>query len=124
MAFDSVQTGTTSGPHHQPRLRREAREEAVRIVEYTPFPRRSGLERPRVGFTRDFSPSGMCLGVDARENVGSLLRVTLRDVDGSTSRTAIERVVWCTEERDGRFWIGLELLGDSGAQAPTLGRSA
>ena len=72
---------------------------------------RSAPERGlRFGFTRDFSVSGMCLGVDASEPVGALLRVTLRSIDGRPDRTAIERVVWCSEARDGRYWLGLERL--------------
>jgi len=89
-------------------VRREEREEIVRVVEYTPFPRQTSDPQVRLGFTRDISPHGMCLGVDAPEPVGSLLRVTVRASDGRPSRESVERVVWCEAERDGRFWIGLE----------------
>lgn len=89
--------------------RSEARTEVIRIVEYTPFPR-AAAQGPRIGFTRDVSPSGMCIGVDDPENVGSLLRVTLRDLDGSPSRPIVKRVVWCQPARDGRHWLGLEQL--------------
>ena len=92
------------------RLRSEAREDGVRIAEYTGFPRRGSEQCPRVGFTRDFSASGLCLGVDLGENVGALLRVTVRQPDGSPGHTSIRRVIWCSAERDGRYWIGLELL--------------
>jgi hypothetical protein len=94
-------------------IRREARQDTVRIIEYAPFPRSDSLRRPRTGFTRDLSESGMCVGVDESESVGSLLRVCLRGVDGNPERTAINRVVWCSAERDGRFWIGLELMGEA-----------
>jgi hypothetical protein len=94
-------------------VRREAREDTVRIVEYTPFPRSDSQRRPRTGFTRDLSKSGMCIGADESEGVGSLLRVCLRGIDGQRERSAINRVVWCSAERDGRFWIGLELMGEA-----------
>jgi hypothetical protein len=94
-------------------VRREPREDTVRIVEYAPFPRRDPHQRPRTGFTRDLSQRGMCVGVDAAEAVGSLLRVSLRGIDGRPERTAVNRVVWCSSERDGRFWLGLELMGEA-----------
>ncbi len=105
-------TVDASGEESRPpvRLRSETREDGVRIAEYTGFPRRSSDQGTRVGFTRDFSASGLCLGVDLGENVGALLRVTVRYPDGSPGYTSIQRVVWCSAERDGRFWIGLELL--------------
>jgi hypothetical protein len=94
-------------------VRRERREEVVRVVEYTPFPRQTPDQQPRLGFTRDLSASGMCLGVDAPEAPGSLLRVTVRASDGRPMRESVERVVWCRPERDGRFWLGLELLTEA-----------
>lgn len=94
------------------RVRREAREETVRIAEYSCFPRSAPEPGQRFGFTRDFSASGMCLGVDESESVGSLLRVTLRSIDGRPGRTALERVVWCSAARDGRYWLGLEQLSE------------
>ena len=90
--------------------RREPREEVVRIVEYTPFPRALATQRPRIGFTRDMSERGMCLGVDDREAPGSLVRIDVRALDSAASDRAIGRVAWCDEARDGRFWIGLDLL--------------
>lgn len=100
------------------RVRREPRTEAVRIVDYAPFPRAVGDGGSRIGFTRDYSRSGMCIGVDDRQQVGDLLRVTLRDVDGRPARSAIERVVWCRAERDGRFFVGLELVAEAEAARP------
>lgn len=94
-------------------IRRERREQGILIAEYTPFPRHASGQHPRFGFTRDFSRSGMCLGVDAAERVGDLLRVTIRDLDGRSARTSIERVVWCSAERDGRHWLGLERLTEA-----------
>jgi hypothetical protein len=91
-------------------VRREQRDELVRIVEYSCFPRVSPQQRQRIGFTRDVSRSGLCLGVDRSEPVGSLLRLSLRDIDGHSSDPRVGRVVWNSSERDGRHWLGLELL--------------
>jgi hypothetical protein len=95
--------------------RREPRRDTVRIVEYTRFPRVGASRGPRLGFTRDLSPSGMCIGADEPEAIGSLLRVTLRNVDGRPSRPCVDRVVWCSPARDGRHWIGIERLAEAEA---------
>ena len=57
------------------RIRREPRRDTVRIVEYTRFPRVGPDRGPRIGFTRDISASGMCIGTEEPESVGALLRV-------------------------------------------------
>jgi hypothetical protein len=90
--------------------RREKRLEVVRHVEYCPFPRTRPEHCLRVGFTRDLSPSGMCVRVDTPERVGSLLRVTLREVDGQPRLEGIARVAWSSPTIDGGHWIGLSLL--------------
>ncbi len=95
-------------------MRREERDEIVRVVEYAPFPRQAPDQRLHLGFTRDISKAGMCLGVDGPEPVGSLLRITVRACDGRPARESVERVVWCEPARDGRFWLGLELLSKRG----------
>jgi len=89
-------------------FRAEPRRDEVRIVEYTPFPRQGAGEVARIGFTRDVSESGMCIGSDWPEGVGSLLRIVVRGADGGPERRCIERVVWCRPAGDGRHWIGLE----------------
>ncbi len=93
-------------------IRKESREEGLRIVEYARFPRISPERRPRIGFTRDVSEAGMCLGVDDAEPIGSLLRVTVRSLDGRPRSPSIHRVVWCSTERDGRYWLGLEFVSE------------
>ncbi|MDH3213276.1 MAG: PilZ domain-containing protein [Myxococcales bacterium] len=93
-------------------IRKESREERLGIVEYTRFPRVAPEQRPRIGFTRDVSGMGMCLGVDDTEPIGSLLRITFRGLDGRAAQPSIHRVVWCSSERDGRYWLGLELLSE------------
>jgi len=92
------------------RIRREEREETIRIVEYSGFPRIAPQQQLRVGFTRDLSDSGMCLGVDRCEAVGSLLRLCIRDIDGRPADARVGRVVWTSAELDRRFWLGLQIL--------------
>ena len=91
-------------------IRREVRVDAVRSAEYTPFPRTRASQTPRRGFTRNASPLGMCLGVDMPERIGALLRIEVRELDGQSIGATIGRVVWCKPTRDGRYWIGLDLL--------------
>lgn len=90
--------------------RREERVAVVRSVEYTPFPRVSAQQRGRMGFTRDVSPSGLCLRVEAPERSGALLRIAVRGVDGRPARVAIARVVWISPTVDGAFWAGLQIV--------------
>ncbi len=91
-------------------VRREVRADEIRIAQYTPFPRESASQQPRVGFTRDVSGLGMCLGVDQPESLGALLKIDVRSLDGQSMGASIARVVWCTASRDGRHWLGLDLL--------------
>jgi hypothetical protein len=101
--------------------RREPRQEVVRHVEYCSFPRARSDQRLRVGFTRDLSPSGMCIRVDTPERVGSLLRVTLREVDGQPRLESIARIAWSSPTIDGAHWVGLSLL-KPGRRQPALVR--
>ena len=94
-------------------VRRETRSPGVRIVEYTPYPRRTRDERRRIGFTRNTSTSGMCLAVETPERPGSLLRVVRTDVDGNPSTDALARVAWCEPRGAGRFWVGLAVISDA-----------
>jgi hypothetical protein len=97
-------------PTDLPRLRREERLDVVRRVDYSPYPRARVHQRERVGFTRDFSASGMCLRIDTHEPVGSLLRLTQSEIDGRPARESIARVVWSSPTVDGGHWVGLALL--------------
>jgi len=101
--------------------RRESRQEVVRHVEYCSFPRARSDQRMRVGFTRDLSPSGMCIRIDTPEQVGSLLRVTLREVDGQPRLESIARIAWSSATIDGAHWVGLSLL-KPGRRQPALVR--
>jgi hypothetical protein len=100
-------------------IRREHRTNEVRSAEYTPFPRVSSDQNPRLGFTRDMSALGMCLGVDRPEPVGSLLRVEVRRIDGASMGATVGRVVWCSSAHAGRFWLGLDLMCE--INAPRIG---
>ncbi len=91
-------------------IRLEPRADTVRIVQYTSFPRVSPDSAQRVGFTRDLSAYGLCIGADDPEEPGTMLRVIVREIDGRATRPSIVRVVWCAETGDDRYWIGLEQL--------------
>jgi hypothetical protein len=104
VAFDAI------GRSFRSPFRGEPRRDEIRIVEYTPFPRVGADEGARIAFTRDVSPSGMCIASDRPELVGALLRVVLRRADGRPDPSCIERVVWCEPAGDGRHWIGLERI--------------
>ena len=93
--------------------RAEPREARVRIAEYAPFPRGQADEPERLGFTRNVSRGGMCLGVNDPASIGSLIRVSLRGLDGHIERSSVGRVAWCQPARDERFWVGLEVVGEA-----------
>ena len=116
MSMSADQLAFTPDATHFEPIRREPRRDTVRIVEYARFPRVGPDRGPRIGFTRDISASGMCIGVEEPETVGALLRVAVRDLDGRPSRPSIERVVWCSRDRHGRHWIGLERLTDTNSR--------
>jgi len=102
----------------------EKREQVVRIVEYSAYPRQRREDKRLVGFTRDESKSGMCILVRERERAGDLLRVAVRSIDGGATREALARVVWCDGRSDGRYWVGLsltEILGDRSSRRPRVG---
>jgi hypothetical protein len=63
----------------------------------------------------------MCVRIDTPEPVGSLLRVTLREVDGRPSLEGIARIVWSSPTIDGGHWIGLALL-EPGRRQPIPAR--
>jgi len=99
-------------------IRREPRVDTVRIVQYTRFPRIGPDPARRVGFTRDLSANGLCIGADDPEEPGTMLRVIIREIDGRARRPSIVRVAWCAETGDDRYWIGLEQL----TGGPTMDR--
>lgn len=92
--------------------RREPRESIVRLVEYAPFPRIRADQRRAVGFTRDLSPSGMCLGATEALPVGSLLHVVVRCVDGRPTLDSLAQVAWCDRTEEGDVLLGLRLVSE------------
>jgi hypothetical protein len=96
---------------------RESREADVRLVEYCPFPRSTATGGWRLGFALDVSSSGMCLEVEPGLRIGSLLRVTLRSVDGRPTLDALARVV--SQRVDGgRGLVRLRMIGGEGQPTP------
>lgn len=102
--------------------RAEKREQVVKIVEYSHYPRLSRDQRRNVGFTRNESRSGMCIAASEREDAGILLRVAIRTVDGGATFDALARVVWCDARPDGRHWLGLALMERSGRRMRSVRR--
>jgi len=72
----------------------------------------------RVGYTRNVSHSGVCLGVDRPESVGALIRLGIRGLDGTHIDARVGRVAWTRDREDGRHWMGVELLTDAASPAP------
>jgi hypothetical protein len=63
----------------------------------------------------------MCVRVDTPERVGSLLRVTLREVNGQPRLEGIARIAWSSQTIDGGYWVGLAWL-KPGRRQPVLVR--
>ncbi|HVP28891.1 MAG TPA: PilZ domain-containing protein [Myxococcota bacterium] len=104
--------------------RGETREQLVRLVEYAPFPRSSAEQRTRIAFTRDVSLSGLCLGATSAEPVGSVLHLTVRSIDGRPALETLARVAWCASDSEGRFLVGLHLVGERRAGMRLVRRPA
>jgi hypothetical protein len=100
--------------------RAEERIDTVRIVEYSEFPHRVSKRSARVGFTRDISGSGLCVGAERPERVGSMLRLGIRALDGGPTDSRIGRVAWTSETLDGRHWIGIKLLTEASLTDATV----
>lgn len=90
--------------------RNAKREPVVRIIEFSPYPRRLSSEHREVGFTCNESKSGLCVLAKESQPVGQPLRLSVREVDGRSRLEAIARVVWCNERAGDRVAFGLELV--------------
>jgi hypothetical protein len=90
--------------------RTNAREDALRLVEYAPYPRVSLDQGPQVGLALNRSESGLCIAVNEPEELGTLLRLVVRGVDGRPVQDVLARVVWCRAADDGRHRLGIALL--------------
>ncbi len=115
---------TMSAPHQQDLLfsddladfhppRADKRERSVHVVEFSQYPRMDAGQRTHVGYTRDTSRGGMCFGAKAAHEVGDLIRITVRGVDGTAEFDGLARVAWCERRPDHDFWIGVAKLADS-----------
>lgn len=105
--------------------RRERRERSVRLVECAPFPRASSEQRWCFGVTRDLSRSGLGVRLGRAMQVGSLVRVRVRSVEGHVSLDGLARVIWCRAGGEGGTALGLSVLADSSdlpRRAPALRR--
>jgi hypothetical protein len=94
--------------------RAEHRERTVRVVEYSRYPRRLANEGRHVGYSQDRSASGLGLDLSERVWPGELIKVTLRDIDGTVAVDGLARVVWCREKANGRAEAGVSMLRESG----------
>lgn len=97
-------------------IRRGPRREGLRQVDFSRFPRMNLDAGERLGLLLNESDAGLCLVVAQREEIGSLVRVVVRGLDGHTSRDVVARVVWCDDSDSGRSRLGLELLRESSPQ--------
>jgi len=106
----AAQVQTSSGTNQ----RVEPRQRIVHVVEYSHYPRRSAEQKRRVAYTQDLSTTG--LGLDLRERVlpGELLRVTLREIDGTVLVDGLARVVWSGDLKNGRARAGVAILRKTG----------
>lgn len=96
-----------------PDHRTEPRDRSVHLVEYSPYPRRRLRETAGIGFTQDCSATGLGLDLTEPLRAGELLRVTLRDIDGTSAMEGLARVVWCRLGDVARYRAGLRLLEDA-----------
>ena len=95
-------------------FRAEDRQRVVHVVEYSHYPRKQEGERRRVAYTQDRSETGLGLDLADPVEVGDLLQVTVRDVDGEVCVDGLARVVWCQPNKDGRARAGLAMLREEG----------
>ena len=114
----NLQTTTAHTPTRNPWTTppRSVRQEAMRQIDYAPFPRTNCDQGPQGGLSLNESETGLCVAISQPEAIGSLLRVMIRGVDGRQTRDVVTRVVWCNPSDDGRYRAGLALLRESRPQ--------
>jgi len=99
------------GPGDDAGTRRASkRSPVVRVVEYSPYPRRDASQHLEVGFTANESRGGLCMLTKRSHAVGEPLRISVREVDGETRLDAIARVAWCNPDAGDRVAVGLEFI--------------
>ncbi len=105
--FDSQATTAADGERAHPRR------QALRLVEYSDFPRMDLDAGRQTGLALNESDSGICIAAKDKTEIGALLRITVRGIDGRPARDAVARVVWCRDADEGRFRMGLEMLRET-----------
>ena len=95
---------------------RSARQEAMRQIDYSHFPRMSCDGGPQGGLSLNESETGLCIAIPQPQPIGTLLRVMVRGVDGRKVRDVVTRVVWCDRSKDGRYRVGVEMLREGRAK--------
>ena len=97
---------------------------AMRIAEYTPFPRFSRHQRKRLGFTSDTTEPVLRVTVRDPEKPGTLLRVVVRGIDGRPQLDTLARVAWCEEKNSCHLSLGLAVLDGDHRQAHLVRHTA
>ena len=113
LVFEESDLSTDEGFEGEGRYadrRGSKREPVVRIVEFSPYPRRLSSERREVGFTANESRGGLCVLAKQAIPVGQPLRLSVREIDGRSRLEAIARVVWCNDRAGERVAFGVELV--------------
>lgn len=118
--FDQ-ETGSESPRQYVERC--EDRDGTIRLAEYSPFPWTNADQRRNEAVTLNVSQTGICLRVDAPVELGSMLRVVIRDLDGKPYRDTLARVAWCRKERNGSVVLGLALVAEMGRNVVRVRRS-
>jgi hypothetical protein len=93
--------------------RADTRRHALRLVEYSNFPRMDLDAGLQTGLALNESDSGICIAVKDEEEIGALLRITVRGIDGLPVRDVVARVVWCRDADEGRYRVGLEMMRET-----------
>jgi hypothetical protein len=91
--------------------------QALRIAQYSVYPRAASGHAVLTGFTRDIEGGAparqLHLLTSAPESVGELLRVRIQDLNERDTAETLARVVACDPRGDGRFQLTLEALDDA-----------
>lgn len=112
-----------AGPPHAVEPAAEDRARAMRIAEYTPFPRVSRHQQKKLGFTSDEAGPILRVAARSREKPGTLLRVAVLGIDGRPQLETLARVAWCQENGGGYVSLGLALAEENQHSARTVRRS-
>ncbi len=106
----------TPAPLRSEAIQRSVRSESLRLIDYSPFPRMDLDRGTCKGMSLNESETGLCIALEDEVEVGSMLRVVIRGVDGEPTRDIVTRVVWCRENIHGRVRAGLAFLREGRAR--------